>query len=117
MHSRRVHCVGPVDTARHLAEKLTQSSWCLCSGFSVAGHPDYVFLNDSTSEDSAAEFGIIKKKGEGFTQVESITFSWTTPAQALDYIERALRGEFDCQGYPVKVFVESPEDHSCRLCQ
>jgi hypothetical protein len=71
MHSRRTHCFGPVDTPRHLAEKLTGSTWCLCTGFYLEGRPDYLFLNDSISEDSAVEFGIIKRTADGFTQVES----------------------------------------------
>ena len=58
MHKTRVHSVGTVDTARHLAEKLTGTTWCLCTGFSLEGHPDYLWLNDATSEDGAAEFGI-----------------------------------------------------------
>ena len=116
MHKRRVHCVGSVDTAEHLAQKLTGSAWCLCTGFYVEGHPEYLFLSDATHEDGAGEYGVIKKTPDGFLQVESITFSWCDVPKARDYIERTLRGEFDSQGYPVKVFLETPEKHSCGLC-
>lgn len=116
MHKKRIHCVGPVDTALHLAQKLTGSTWCLCTGFSVEGHPEYLFLNDATHEDGAGEYGVIKKTPEGFLQVESITFSWTTADQALDYIEKALRGEFDSQGWPVTVHLDESPRHHCHLC-
>ena len=116
MHKNRMHCLGPVDTAKNLAEKLTGSTWCLCTGFYVEGHPAYLFLNDATHEDGAGEYGVIKRTRDGFIQVESITFSWCDVPKALDYIEKALRGEFDSDGHPVKVFLETPEQHSCGLC-
>jgi hypothetical protein len=117
MHAKRVHHLGPVDTARHLAEKLTGSTWCLCTGFYVEGHPEYLFLSDATSEDGAGEWGVIKKTENGFTQVESITFSWLTNGPALDYIERALRGEFDGEGWPVTIHLDESPTHRCHLCQ
>jgi hypothetical protein len=63
MHSSRRWGVGPVIDAQDLARKLTERTWTLCTGFFVAGHEEYLFLNDATSEDSAGE---------------SITFSWCT---------------------------------------
>jgi len=83
----------------------------------VAGHEEYLFLNDATHEDGAAEIGVVKRMADGFLQVESITFSWLTSSQALKYIESALVGEFDDQGHPVKVFLQSPEDHLCWACE
>lgn len=51
MHRRRRWCVGPITTAEELAEKLTKHTWTLCTGFYVASHPHYLFLNDATHED------------------------------------------------------------------
>lgn len=115
-HKHRTWSVGSVENTRRLAEKLTGTTWCLCTGFYVEGHPDYLFLNDSTSEDGAVEFGIAKRTADGFVQVESVTFGWMTNGEALKVIEAALAGQFDSQGHPVKVFIEKPEDHSCGLC-
>ena len=115
LHKNRIWCVGEVPSSQELADKLTRTTWTLCTGFSVAGN-DYLFLNDSTHEDGAGEFGILKRTPNGFVQVESVTFSWLTSSQALKYIESALAGEFDNQGHPVKVFLELPDDHSCWLC-
>ena len=116
MHKNRTWCVGQVASAQELANKLVGVTWTLCTGFSVVGHDEYLFLNDATHEDGAAEFGIVKRMSDGFLQVESVTFSWLTNDQALKYIEMALGGEFDSQGHSVKVFLESPEDHSCWAC-
>src|SRR5688500_14999201 len=109
MHKNRTHSLGPVESSRHLAEKLTGSTWCLCTGFYVESHPDYLFLNDATSEDGAGEFCVIKRTEDGFMQVESIIFSWCDVPSAFDYIERSLLCEFDSQGWPVTIHLdESP---------
>ena len=49
MHERRRWGVGPAASAEDLARKLTGSTWCLCTGFYVEGHDEYLFLNDATS--------------------------------------------------------------------
>jgi len=116
MHKNRVWCAGAVASSQELAEKLTGTTWTLCTGFYVVGHEEYLFLNDATHEDGAAEIGVVKRMSDGFLQVESITFSWLTSSKALSYIEMALAGEFDSQGHPIKVFLEAPEYHSCWLC-
>ena len=116
MHKRRIHSVGPVDTARHFAEKLTGTTWCLCTGFYLEGHPNYLWLNDSTSEDGAVEFGIIKRTPDGFMQIESVTYSWMTNGEALKSIEAALAGEFDSQGWPVAIHLDDSPKHRCHLC-
>ena len=116
MHKMRVHSVGTVDTARHLAEKLTGTTWCLCTGFSLEGHPDYLWLNDATSEDGAAEFGIVRRTADGFLQVESVTYSWMTNGEALKSIEAALAGEFDAQGWAVTIRLDEAPKHRCHLC-
>ena len=57
---------------------LTERTWCLCSGFYIQGHENYLFLNDATCEDGAGEFAIIAGAlgAERHVQVESITMSW-----------------------------------------
>ena len=79
MHNRRRWCVSAVATAEELAEKLTQHTWTLCTGFFVPTHPHYLFLNDATHEDGAGEFGVVAGGMDGpHIQIESITFSWCT---------------------------------------
>lgn len=107
IHTKRVFCVATVATAEELAEKLTQHSWTLCTGFEYAG---LLFLNDSFSEDGAAEFAVVR---DG-RQVESITFSWCTEAKALKHINEAAAGP----GCDMGAFVPRLErtGHRCELC-
>ena len=46
----------PEQGARHRGS-IGRATWTLCSGFYVQGH-EYLFLNDATCEDGAAEFGV-----------------------------------------------------------
>ena len=97
---------------------LTEQTWCLCNGFELDG---YWFLNDATHEDGAAEYAIVKKAGlDGQPlQVESITMSWCTYDQTLDYIRRIVVGEYDNADYtiPVDPTIEMGDQHGrCHLC-
>ena len=118
-HKHRTWSIHVVQSADQLAEMLTQQTWTLCSGFAVAGHEDYLFLNDATHEDGAAEYAIIKgglRAAHRF-QIESITFSWCTTAEALAYVLAALRDEYDAEAKEVSVSVQSVESHGrCPLC-
>ena len=121
MHRRRRWCVSPVATAEELAEKLTRHTWTLCTGFYVHSHPRYLFLNDATHEDGAAEFGIVAGSMDGpHVQIESITFSWCTFEVALDHIRKALAGEYDASGFARPLDLNGQLDesdrHRCHLC-
>lgn len=72
MHRNRRWCVGPAASAEDLARKLTGRTWTLCTGFFVEGHPEYLFLNDSTCEDAVQEYAALRKpaaSGQPFLQV------------------------------------------------
>ena len=85
MHSRR-WCVGAVRDAEELAHKLTESTWTLCTGFQLG---EYVFLNDSTSEDGAQEYAVVKRlSATQWVQLESIIFGWCTLERALNHVLR-----------------------------
>lgn len=119
MHEKRRWCVSTIATPEELARMLTERTWTLCSGFTVAGHDRYVFLNDATSEDGAGEFGVIVRDGSQYRQIESITFSWCGYEDGLRYILQALAGEMDRSDFarPVTVALEVPEQHRrCHLC-
>ncbi len=121
MHRTRRFGVGAVSSPEELARKLTQSTWTLCTGFYVEGHPEYLFLNDATSEDGAAEFGVIRGGLDATerTQIESITFSWCDLEKAAALIRQALAGEMDHSDFAksVLVNVERIEDHGrCGNC-
>ena len=122
MHQRRRWCVSSVATAEELAEKLTQRTWTLCTGFSVQGYARYLFLNDATHEDNAAEFGVVTGGMDGpHIQIESITFSWCTVPEALDHIRKSLAGTYDASsfahGLDLAGRLDSSERHGrCPYC-
>ncbi len=123
MHHRRTWCVATVDSAEVLSEKLTSHTWTLCTGFLVRGHEEYLFLNDSTSEDALMEFAIIHghRTAEVHEQIETITFSWCDLEAALWHIRATLVGEYDRSDFAHRVSLrgqlDSPEEHRhCPLC-
>ena len=121
MHKNRRFCVSPVASAEELARMLTERTWCLCSGFYVTGHENYLFLNDSTCEDGAGEFSVIRGGlgAEQHVQVESITFSWCDFDRGLAFIRDALAGGMDLSDFasPVTLQLETPDQHKrCHLC-
>ena len=109
IHNKRTFHVGVVATPEELAEKLTGSTWTLCTGFELDG---VLFLNDSFSEDSAQEYAVIK---DGH-QVESITFSWCDRPQAEQLIQNIIAGHSVDMGF-VKPKIDANSRHSCHLCR
>lgn len=122
MHRARRWVISPVVSMEELADMLTQRTWTLCSGFFVAGHESYLFLNDATHEDGAGEYGACKRLGDDrFVQIESITFSWCDPKRALDLIRQVLAGECDASEFAhivdLRGRIDRPESHGrCHLC-
>lgn len=117
-HSHRVWCVSPVTSPEELAEKLTETTWCCCTGFELAG---YLFLNDSTSPDGAQEYAVVKRDGgQGRpVQIESITFGWCDRTKALTYIQDTLAGKYDRSEFRPEVAptLQTPEQHGrCSHC-
>ena len=84
-------------------------------------HPQYLFLNDATSEDAAAEYAIVKGRrgAASHVQIESVTFSWCDEGRALQYVREALAGAYDQAEFvaPVTCRLETPEQHGrCHHC-
>lgn len=107
--------------AEELAKNLAETTWCCCQGFRVAGHPRYVWLNDSTSEDGAQEFAVCRvdlAKGD-IRQIESITFGWCDYEKSLQFIRETLNGDDDNNDWagPVTATIQSTEEHGrCSYC-
>ena len=122
MHRARRWCLGSIATPEELGTMLSTRTWTLCSGFCVAGHPQYLFLNDATCEDAAAEYGVVKVIGPNeWKQVESITFSWCDEARAIEFVKRSLAGEFDGAEFVRDINLQGRLDHPgehgrCPLC-
>lgn len=121
LHAKRVWCIAEAASAAELAEKLTQMTWCCCQAFQIAGHPQYIWLNDSTSEDGAQEYAVLKRNdcSGRLVQIESIAFSWCDYERALEFIQATLNGEDDNNEWarPVTATIQTPEEHGrCGLC-
>jgi len=116
LHKNRVWGVGNIEDPEHLADMLTSYTWTLCTGFRCGG---YLFLNDSFSEDGAQEYGIINESTD--MQVESITFSWCSYANALMHINSVVAGYYDNQSIPggidLTTQIEPADKHECYLCR
>lgn len=116
-HSKRVWCVSPVASAEELAKKLTEMTWCCCTGFQIGS---YLWLNDSTCPDGAQEFAVVKAVDtDTWIQLESITFGWCDETTALEYIRHTLAGGDDHHSFrrAVDPVLQTPADHSrCPHC-
>lgn len=113
LHKTRQWHIAKVETPEELAKKLTEMTWCGCNGFSVVGHDNILFLNDSTSGDGAQEYAVTRNG----IQVESITFSWCNYEEALRYINECINGMGTEFSYVLpKTAINTSEHHRCHLC-
>lgn len=116
-HKHRVWSIADAENPADLAEKLTEHTWTLCTGFRLDG---YLFLNDATHEDGAQEYGVVKE--DGLLQVESLTVSWMTTEKVAECARRAIAGEWDNDEWarPNAIAarqIQAPSEHGrCRLC-
>lgn len=109
LHQHRRFGVITVQSVGELVENLTEHTWTLCTGFSLQG---LLFLNDSFSEDGAQEYAVVR---DG-RQIESLTVSWMSRAEAwidVDWLARGGGGDYGA----VDVQTEPIEGHHCGLCQ
>jgi len=119
LHEKRTWNVVTANSAEELAELLTEHSWTSCQAFELRG---YLFANDATCADGAQEYAVLRQGpvNEELIQIESITFSWCSPAKAFWLIQRILTGEFDAGDYS-RVCVarfQTPTEHCfCQLCR
>jgi hypothetical protein len=74
IHTNRVFGVKTVHCIQTLAYELFHHTWSGCTGYHL---DEYLFLNDSFSPDGAQEFAVYRISDGQFTQIESITVSWS----------------------------------------
>lgn len=85
--------VADTEKNNEVVQKLTSLTWTLCTAFETAGGT--LWANDSITEDSLQEFGVLRRDGTEWRQVESFTISWCTPEKLRGFIEQADAGGFD----------------------
>ena len=121
LHADRIWSASEVSSAEELARHLTETTWCCCQGFRIAGHPRYVWLNDSTSADGAQEYAVCRlglAKGD-IRQIESITFGWCDYDKSLQFIHETLEGKDDNNEWAriVTATIQTAEEHvRCSHC-
>ena len=109
MHKGRSFSIQKLDSFEALAEQFQQDSFVLCCGFQV---DDFLFLNDSTGEDGAQEFAVIK---DG-VQIESLTVSWIKSRADMLAILAELPGDlviWDAKN----IKLDYNPNHSCQYCE
>ncbi len=116
LHSNRIWSIAEAESPEQLAYQLTRLIFYRCNGFRLG---EYVFVNDATGADSAQEYGVLKPDAGGYVQIESYTFSGSTPERALGFIRAVLAGEYDNECYDRigADRLESPDLHGlCHYC-
>ena len=110
---KRIWQVIKVNTPEELAEKLTNYTWTLCTGFKLG---DYYFLNDSTSENGAQEYAVLKDTGE---QIESITLAGELQ-RSIELYKQSYKGEYDNEawnsGIDINTAGNSEQHGRCPYC-
>jgi hypothetical protein len=111
MHNQRKFHIFKLESFKELAEILFAGTQCLCTGFQLG---DFIFINDSTSEDGAQEYAVVKHG----MQIESLTVSWVDSIRELLDL---FHGVMEAGDTPMKLKLEnlkldySPYHH-CYLC-
>ncbi len=108
IHKNREFTVVRIETKEELADKLVNYTWCGCNGWLYG---DMAFLNDSFSSDGAQEYAVFRNG----VQIESITFSWCSVAEAIRHIANLEEGQGMDMGGTLPLIVPN-EGHRCHLC-
>lgn len=109
-HTGRTFRVIAVDSAADLAARLTSRVWAMCTAFALG---DLVFANDAFGESEAQQYAVVRDGRE----IESITFSWITEADARGFIEEIVAGTLGGDYGAVDLRTDHPvEANSCPLC-
>jgi len=111
-----------------MLEDLTHTkTWTLCTGWRVG---DTLYLNDSTSEDGAQEYAVLRvQPGVGCLfaeQFESATFGWMTLEEIKDFMDQTWNANIESgdyaeltQSFSNMIFVQDHHDALpyCPLCE
>lgn len=124
--TRRVYNIKPCVVDEMLSDLVHTKTWTLCTGWRVG---DTLYLNDSTSENGAQEYAVLRvQPGVGclvVEQFESVTFSWMTFEEIKDFIEQTWDSDIESGDYAElrkrfgeAIFVQDHHDTLpyCPLC-
>jgi hypothetical protein len=113
IHTDRVFGITEVPDVKTLANQLFHYTCTRCSGYQLG---EYLFLNDSFSEDSKQEFAVFRITELDYIKIESITISCRNFTE--HHLELALtvamESKLNMGTYGLKL--ELAECHQCDLC-
>ena len=124
--TRRAYNIKLCTADEMLSDLVHTKTWTLCTGWRVG---ETLYLNDSTSEDGAQEYAVLRvQPGAGrlvAKQFESVTFGWMTLEEIEDFIEQTWNADIETGDYAEiahvfgnAIFVQDNHDALpyCPLC-
>jgi hypothetical protein len=113
VHHDRIYGVTEVPDVKTLANQLFHYTWTGCTGYQLC---QYLFLNDSFSEDSKQEFAVFRITELDYIKIKSITISCRnfTEHHLEMALNAAMESKLNMGMYGLKL--ESAEEHQCDLC-
>jgi hypothetical protein len=115
IHTDRAFGITEVSDVKTLANQLFHYTWTGCTGYQLG---EYLFLNDSFSEDGKQEFAVLKIDDGELIQIETITISCTKLTERL--LELALTIAMDSHlnmGAYNELKLEDISEHQCDICE
>lgn len=98
--TRRTYNIKPCTADEMLSDLVHTKTWTLCTGWRVG---ETLYLNNSTSEDGAQEYAVLRvQPGAGrlvAKQFESVTFGWMTLEEIEDFIEQTWNADIETGDY------------------
>lgn len=113
INTRRLWGFTQAESIEELCRILTSRTMTCCTAFRFGR---FLFLNDATSEDGAQEYAVLRPEGSAWLQVESITFSWISQADAVQRLKEVMGGDEVPMG-TWRPNIEPYDRHSCQLCR
>lgn len=126
---KRLQQIYKCESVDELVEKLIEYTWTLCTVFQL---DDLLFVNDSSSEDGAQEYAVLKiiphdpMFGDGPTRngirlvngkkIESLTVSWMKPDRLREIVEDLLE-DSDADFYGLASIHVHGDMDPCFNCQ
>ncbi len=113
-HPNRVFSITEVPDLKILAIQMFHDSLSICSGYQL---DEFLFLNDSFSEDGKQEFAVLKINDGELIQIETITFlNWSFSYRLLELaLTAAMDSKLNMGSYN-ELRLEDISEHHCDLC-
>jgi hypothetical protein len=114
-HPNRAYGVTEVPDLKTLANNLFHYSWSRCTGYQLG---NYLFLNDSLSNDGVQEVAVFKQIELDCIQIETITISnWQFNEYHLELVLIAAMESENNMGVYNHLKLSDISEQLCDLCE